>query len=151
MDAPAAPEKIVVTRPPIVAPVGWQLPQNRGSLGLKIVTAEGGVPKETDLCHKMIAAGSGPAAGQATLTTVRNDQENMCILILHGDAGAASGCELLGQFDVVGIPRQPEGEPRIQINYQVDNQGFLKVWARELDSNKHKVWIANGGKIVATK
>lgn len=148
---PPPPEKIVVARPPIVAPVGWQLPQNRKALGLQVVTAAGGAPAEMNRVHAMIAAGSGMAAGDATLTTVRNNQENMCILILHGDSEAASECELLGQFDVVGIPPQAEGEPRIQIHYQVDNQGFLKVWARELDTNKHKVWIANGGKIVATK
>lgn len=149
--AAAPADKTVVTRPPIAAPVGWQLPQNRKALGLMLVEAEGGVVSKGGVCHRLIAAGSGQAAGMATFTTVRNNQEDMCVLILHGDSEVASECELLGQFDIVGLPPQPEGSPRIQISFQVDNQGFLKVWARELDTNKHKVWIANGGKIVATK
>ena len=146
VDAPAPPEKIVVNRPPITAPVGWRLPLNRSALGFRVGTAE-----PTCVMHKMIDAGSGPAAGKAVLTTVRDNQEKLCILIMHCNAEEGDPCELLGQFDVVGIPKQPAGKPRIQICFQVDNQGFLKVWARELDTNKHKVWIANGGKIVATK
>lgn len=130
---------------------GWQLPQNRAALGLCIVTGHNALPADTDMFHAMIAAGSGAATGHETITTVRNNQESMCVLILHGNSAVASECELLGQFDMVGIPPQTEGQPRMHVTYSVDNQGFLKVWARELDSNKHKVWISNGGRIVATK
>jgi len=32
---------------------------------------------------------------------VRNNQENLCVLILHGDSEVASENELLGQFDIM--------------------------------------------------
>lgn len=148
---PPAPEKIVVNRPPISAPVGWRLPQNRKALGLQTVEAESGVVSGPDVFHKVIPAGTGPCTGNVTVTTVRDNQETLCVLILHGDSEVASQNEVIGQFDIKSLAPAPAETPRVQIQYTVDNQGFLKVWARELDSNKHKVWLANGGKIVASK
>ena len=45
---------------------------------------------------------------------MRDGQENMCILIIYGDSEVATENELLGQFDIVGIPKAPMEVPRLQ-------------------------------------
>ena len=69
----------------------------------------------------------------------------------------ASENELLGQFDIVGIPPQPAEVPRIQVTFTVDNQAgpctasplySVSAFRRTLVSSKSRVYSPKDGDLV---
>jgi hypothetical protein len=63
-----------------------------------------------DLAYVMIPASAPiPAMGRQVFTTVHDNQTDMRILVLEGDFSQASRCNLLGHFDLEGLPPGPKG------------------------------------------
>merc|ERR1719408_755053 len=51
---------------------------------------------------------------------------------------------LLGKFHLDGIPPMPRGVPQIQVTYDIDANGILKVTAKEVSTGKaHTISIKN--------
>ena len=48
--------------------------------------ARSGLKDKGNIYYPMIKSTEGPSTGSAVFTTVRNDQEQICVLILHGRA-----------------------------------------------------------------
>jgi molecular chaperone DnaK len=45
---------------------------------------------------------------------------------------------LLGQFNLEGIPPAPRGTPQVEVKFDIDANGILKVSAKDLGSNKEQ-------------
>merc|ERR1712110_710962 len=53
------------------------------------------------------------------------------IAIFEGERPMTKDNNLLDKFDLTGIPPAPRGQPQIEVTFQIDSDGILKVSAEE--------------------
>jgi len=128
----------------ILSPDGLQLPLPRRSLGVEF-WHKGRTNQYFVLIPRTIDL---PATAKQVFTTVNDNQEQACILVLYGDDPVASNNLLLGQFDIVNIPPAPKDVPRIEVTFHLDRTNFLTAEARDLDTERHKLWQQRGRIVV---
>ncbi|MDR1208384.1 MAG: Hsp70 family protein [Holosporales bacterium] len=68
-------------------------------------------------------------------STMYDNQTDVLIHIIQGEEMLATNCVSLGQFILKGIRPMSKGEPQIQLNFGVDEDGVLTVKASELLSD----------------
>lgn len=69
-----------------------------------------------------------------------------CLLILFflGERPLTKDNHLLGTFDLTGIPPAPRGVPQIEVTFEIDVNGILRVTAEDKGTgNKNKITITN--------
>jgi molecular chaperone DnaK (HSP70) len=97
------------------------------SLGIETM---GGIVSKIILRNSTI-----PASGSEMFTTFVDSQTAVDIHILQGEREMAADNRSLGRFKLRGIPPMPAGLPRVQVRFQIDANGILSVYARELRTN----------------
>ncbi|KAL6749861.1 hypothetical protein V8C86DRAFT_2831180 [Haematococcus lacustris] len=123
---------------------GLQLPLPRRSLGVEFWHRGA-----SDQYYVLIPrASSVPCTARQVFTTLHDDQDQACILVLYGDDPVASNNVLLGQFDIVNIPPAPKDVPRIEVRFHLDKACYLTVEAKDLDTERHKLWMQRGEVVV---
>lgn len=75
-----------------------------------------------------------PAQKSRIFTTVADDQRTVEIHVLQGESRRASENLSLGRFILSGIRSCKRGEPRINVEFSIDDDEILQVRARDLDS-----------------
>ncbi len=81
---------------------------------------------------KLIARNSTiPLRNTMTFTTVSDKQSSVEIHIMQGEREIASGNRSLGKFDLVGLPPAPRGVPQIDVSFEIDANGIVKVSAKD--------------------
>ena len=65
-------------------------------------------------------------------TTVEDQQKVVRVRVLQGNNMSASGNQLLGVFDLGGLPPAPAGVPQIEVTFSIDANGIVNVQAMEL-------------------
>jgi molecular chaperone DnaK len=58
--------------------------------------------------------------------------------VLQGEREMAADNKSLAYFQLMGIPPAPRGLPRIQVSFDIDANGILKVQARDLGTGKEQ-------------
>jgi molecular chaperone DnaK len=72
-----------------------------------------------------------PTQKTYAVATSREDQQELELILLQGDAERAVENEYLGTLKVSGLPPGPRGSVRVSITFSVNNEGILQVMARE--------------------
>lgn len=79
-----------------------------------------------------------PTKKTECFSTYRDGQDTVTIRVFEGERQFTKDCNLLGQFDLSGIPPLPRGQPKIEITYDIDADGILNVSAVEKSTGKSK-------------
>lgn len=62
----------------------------------------------------------------------------------EGERGVTQGNNLLGKFELSGIPPAPRGVPQIEVTYDIDANGILNVSAVDKSTGReNKITITN--------
>ncbi len=75
--------------------------------------------------------------GEVFSTTLDN-QNLVRIRVLQGERELARDNQLLGCFELVGIPPAPRGVPQIEVSFDIDADGILSVSAKDLGTGREQ-------------
>ncbi|NIM13441.1 MAG: molecular chaperone DnaK [Candidatus Aminicenantes bacterium] len=99
---------------------------------LDVTSLSLGVETKGDRFTKIIDANSTiPIKKTMRFTTITDNQQTVTIHVLQGERELASENKSLGYFNLVGIPMAPKGIPQIDVTFQIDANGIVKVSAKE--------------------
>ena len=79
-----------------------------------------------------------PTKYSKIFTTAAPYQSNVEIHVLHGERPLAKDNKLIGKFKLKGIRRAMAGVPQIEVTFDIDTNGILKVSARDIDTGKEQ-------------
>ena len=79
-----------------------------------------------------------PTKYSQIFTTAGNFQTSVDIKVLQGERQFAKNNKLIGNFKLNGIKRAMRGVPQIEVTFDIDANGILKVSARDLGTGKEQ-------------
>lgn len=85
-----------------------------------------------------------PTTKKETFSTAADNQRAVTVSVYQGERPMAHDNRLLSQFNLEDIPSAPRGVPKVEVAFDIDVNGILKVSAKDLGTGKeHSVRIEN--------
>ena len=77
-----------------------------------------------------------PTERSEVFTTSVDNQSFVPVHVIQGEREMAADCRSLARFELTGIPPAPRGIPKIQVTFRIDENGILRVEARDLGTGR---------------
>ena len=77
-----------------------------------------------------------PTNKSQIFSTAQDNQPSVEIHVLQGERSMAKDNKTIGKFHLDGIPPAPRGRPQIEVKFDIDANGIIKVSATDKDSGK---------------
>ena len=105
-----------------------------------------GIETKGGVMTKMIERNTTiPTKRSEIFTTAENNQSEVEIVVLQGERAMAADNLSLGRFRLTGIPPAPMGVPQIEVTFDIDANGIVHVYAKDLATNKEQKMTITGG------
>ena len=85
-----------------------------------------------------------PTSHTETFSTAADNQPSVEINVLQGEREMASANKSLGKFNLTGIPAARRGVPQIEVTFDIDANGIVKVTAKDKGTGKQQQITISG-------
>jgi molecular chaperone DnaK len=93
-----------------------------------------------------------PTSRSQMYSTAADGQTSVEIHVLQGERALVKDNKSLGKFLLKGIPPAPRGVPQIEVTFEIDANGILKVGAEDKGTGKEQsIQISNTGGLTETE
>lgn len=93
-----------------------------------------------------------PTSKAQIFSTATDGQTSVEIHVLQGERAMVKDNKSLGRFLLAGIPPAPRGVPQIEVSFEIDVNGILKVAARDKGTGREQsIRITNTGGLSAAE
>lgn len=79
-----------------------------------------------------------PTKKSQIFSTAADNQTSVTIHVLQGEREMATDNKSIGRFDLVGVAPAPRGVPQIEVTFDIDANGILSVYAKDLGTGKEQ-------------
>ncbi|SEO85875.1 molecular chaperone DnaK [Halogranum amylolyticum] len=86
-----------------------------------------------------------PTEESKIFTTAADNQTSVQVRVFQGEREIAEENELLGEFQLTGIPPSPAGTPQIEVGFNIDENGIVNVEAEDKGSGNAESITIEGG------
>jgi heat shock 70kDa protein 1/6/8 len=95
-----------------------------------------------------------PVKRRMVFSTADDDQDSVLVQVFEGERPRTCDNNLLGKFELTGIPPAPRGVPKIEVTFALDADSILRVSAQDHTSGAHSEIVIEssgaGGRSAAT-
>ena len=116
-----------------------------GILLLDVTPLSLGVETMGGVMTKMIDRNTTiPTSKAEVYSTAADNQTSVEINVLQGEREMAADNKSLGKFTLTGIPAAPRGVPQIEVTFDIDANGIVKVTAKDKATGKSQQITISG-------
>lgn len=110
---------------------------SKGVLLIDVCPLTLGIETTGGVMTKLIARNSVvPTKKSQIFSTAVDNQPTVRIQVFEGERSMTKDNNLLGEFDLQNIPSAPRGVPQIEVTFEIDANGILKVAALDKGTGK---------------
>jgi molecular chaperone DnaK len=86
-----------------------------------------------------------PTKRSDVFTTAEDSQPSVMIQVYQGERDFARDNKSLGNFELTGLMPAPRGVPQIEVTFDIDANGIVHVYAKDMATGKEQSMTVTGG------